>query len=102
MEEPTPTRPQETPIAVTKNRLSALRYLRRSREHRPLWADAICINQHDLAERSTQVALMGDIYQTANSVTVWLGDASNESDMAIDYLAVMGSDSDQHWHLTPG
>jgi len=45
---------------------------------------------------------MGDIYQTANSVTVWLGDASDESDMAIDYLAVMGSDSDQHWQPTPG
>lgn len=25
---------------------------------RPLWIDALCINQHDLAERSRQVGMM--------------------------------------------
>ena len=38
-----------------------------------IWIDAICINQSELAERSAQVAIMGDIYRFAHSVTVWLG-----------------------------
>jgi len=38
-----------------------------------LWIDAMCINQDDLAERSSQVELMGDIYSRANKVIVWLG-----------------------------
>ncbi|GAB1192773.1 hypothetical protein APSETT444_001969 [Aspergillus pseudonomiae] len=40
---------------------------------RPMWIDAISINQEDLAERNTQVALMSNIYRNAISVVVWLG-----------------------------
>ncbi|KNG80943.1 hypothetical protein ANOM_011029 [Aspergillus nomiae NRRL 13137] len=40
---------------------------------RPMWIDAISINQEDLAERNTQVALMSNIYSNAISVVVWLG-----------------------------
>jgi Heterokaryon incompatibility protein (HET) len=39
-----------------------------------LWIDAICINQADEAEKSIQVGMMGDIYQNAKRVVVWLGD----------------------------
>jgi hypothetical protein len=42
----------------------------------PLWIDAICINQNNLAERSQQVAIMGKIYSTATEVQVWLGPAA--------------------------
>ena len=38
-----------------------------------LWIDAICISQHDLAEKGAQVAMMGAIYGHASSVVVWLG-----------------------------
>ncbi|KAL8307518.1 hypothetical protein RB597_000953 [Gaeumannomyces tritici] len=41
---------------------------------RPVWIDAVCINQHDLDERSSQVSLMGTIFATASSVVIWLGD----------------------------
>lgn len=37
------------------------------------WIDAVCMNQLDTHERTAQVAIMGQIYQAANSVTVWLG-----------------------------
>ena len=33
-----------------------------------LWIDAICINQHDIEERSSQVGQMRDIFQLAESV----------------------------------
>lgn len=37
------------------------------------WIDAICINQENNAEKSTQVQLMKDIYKKAARVIVWLG-----------------------------
>ncbi|KAI9779440.1 MAG: hypothetical protein M1839_007405 [Geoglossum umbratile] len=38
-----------------------------------IWVDAICINQSDDLEKAEQVALMGDIYKSAQSVVIWLG-----------------------------
>lgn len=38
-----------------------------------LWIDALAINQSDTDERSEQVKLMGDIYQKATRVVIWLG-----------------------------
>ena len=38
-----------------------------------MWIDAICINQDDMAERSSQVAFMRRIYQLAIGVVIWLG-----------------------------
>jgi Heterokaryon incompatibility protein (HET) len=37
------------------------------------WVDAICINQQDFQERAAQVAIMGRIYQSADTVIGWLG-----------------------------
>ena len=49
-----------------------------------LWIDALCINQADLTERSAQVSMMGDIYQSATNVVVWLGpDEHGEIDTII-------------------
>jgi len=39
----------------------------------PLWIDALCIDQESTEEKSSQVALMGDIYSSAAQVVVWLG-----------------------------
>ncbi|KAK5746941.1 hypothetical protein LTR17_000572 [Elasticomyces elasticus] len=61
-------------VAVTDNLWTALNGLRhRSIWSRKIWVDAVCINQHDLAERGSQVALMRDIYSSAERVNVWLG-----------------------------
>ena len=38
-----------------------------------LWADAICINQEDVSEKTLQVALMGQIFRCAKETFVWLG-----------------------------
>ncbi|CAK1359011.1 unnamed protein product [Cercospora beticola] len=38
-----------------------------------IFIDAICINQTNLDERSSQVTLMGDVYKQAEEVIVWLG-----------------------------
>ncbi|KAK5726469.1 hypothetical protein LTR17_012693 [Elasticomyces elasticus] len=40
---------------------------------RGIFIDAICINQYDVEERNSQVALMGRLYTGASEVTVWFG-----------------------------
>ncbi|KAI1274584.1 heterokaryon incompatibility protein-domain-containing protein [Xylaria sp. FL0933] len=40
---------------------------------RRLWADAVCINQEDLPERTSQVELMARIFAGARRVLAWLG-----------------------------
>ncbi|KAI1085390.1 heterokaryon incompatibility protein-domain-containing protein [Whalleya microplaca] len=37
------------------------------------WIDAVCIHQADLVERTSQVQMMGRIYSSAETVTIWLG-----------------------------
>jgi hypothetical protein len=48
-----------------------------------LWIDAICINQRDIAERGHQVAVMGQIYEKAAEVQVWLGGANKPVQQAM-------------------
>ncbi|KAJ6780462.1 hypothetical protein PWT90_01828 [Aphanocladium album] len=40
---------------------------------KPIWIDAICVNQQDLSERNIQVSMMKEIYGQAQSVIIWLG-----------------------------
>ncbi|KAF2843234.1 hypothetical protein M501DRAFT_924367, partial [Patellaria atrata CBS 101060] len=60
-------------LAITTNLIGALRRFRLEDRDRKLWADAICINQHNLSERSQQVGIMRDIFQKASRTFVWLG-----------------------------
>lgn len=65
-------------IHITPNCESALRHLRLKKKKRTLWIDALCINQSSNTERSRQVPLMGDIYESASRVLIWLGPGSDE------------------------
>lgn len=56
-----------------------------------IWADAICINQEDLAEKSAQVRLMSRIYQRAQNVMAWLG---AQDSMSIKAIVSLGTLSD--------
>jgi hypothetical protein len=69
---------KDSKLDITDNLHKALLRFRNSLGTRTLWVDALCINQNDIDERSTQVAFMGSIYETASKVLVWLG----EYDMA--------------------
>ncbi|VUC34395.1 unnamed protein product [Clonostachys rosea] len=69
---------QDTEIYVRRNLASALRHLRALRKPVVLWVDLLSINQADPVERAHQVALMGEIFASARSVRVWLGEADNQ------------------------
>ncbi|KAF5645853.1 cytochrome P450 monooxygenase [Fusarium tjaetaba] len=53
-----------------------------------LWVDAICINQADDAEKSRQVAKMGEIYSQSGLVLCWLGPLSDSIGTAIDVIQI--------------
>ena len=48
-------------------------YLYKPEPQRPIWIDAICINQDDADEKAVQVPLMHRIYSSAKTVLVWPG-----------------------------
>lgn len=60
------------PYFITPNLELAMRHLRRPSVERTLWVDALCINQHDLVERSQQVLLMKDIYARCTADLAWM------------------------------
>jgi hypothetical protein len=60
-------------IQLTASLYGALKRLRYTDRERCVWADQICINQEDLAERGQQVQFMNMIYKHASHVLVWLG-----------------------------
>ncbi|KAL7623788.1 hypothetical protein AAE478_005341 [Parahypoxylon ruwenzoriense] len=51
-----------------------------------IWADAICINQSDLDEKSAQVTMMDCIYSAATYVVAWLGPPDEHSDAGVQTL----------------
>jgi hypothetical protein len=101
--DPVSSAPAETEIVldghhfpVTPNLNSALRHLRSTakRASMVLWVDAVCINQTNFDERNHQVAMMRDIYASATQVTIWLGEADEDSDVALDALPlILGRES---------
>ena len=80
----------DLPLVVTRNLKIALYHLRYEDVGRFLWIDALCINQLDTKEKASQVQKMGDIYRRALKVLVWLGQAEDYSDLAMDLVANMG------------
>ncbi|KAH8747572.1 heterokaryon incompatibility protein-domain-containing protein [Hyaloscypha finlandica] len=64
---------EEEPMHVTTNLRDALIRIRIHQEPAMLWADALCIDQKNLQERSHQVSLMTEIYQGAKVVWIYLG-----------------------------
>lgn len=73
-------------LKVSRNVLEALPYLAAHKPNQSWWIDAICINQADTAEKSSQIPLMGRVYTSAGGVTVWLGKPNSSLQGAIDAI----------------
>ncbi|KAK4098621.1 hypothetical protein N658DRAFT_431777 [Parathielavia hyrcaniae] len=95
-------------VSVTANlhgALTAFRYrpgsARQRRQVRRLWADAVCINQEDLSERTSQVELMARIFVSARRVLAWLGWEEGEEDhqqhlVAVRFIHAFMEDPEAH------
>jgi Heterokaryon incompatibility protein (HET) len=75
-------------LPVRQNLWEVLQEVQKSDFCGYLWIDAICINQSDIAEKNTQVAMMGYIFALATSVLVWLGPAADDSDYFMEVVRV--------------
>lgn len=60
-------------LHITRSLMGALQKFRRKRKKRLLWADAVCINQHNDDEKGHQVQKMGKVFERARRVLAWLG-----------------------------
>jgi hypothetical protein len=87
---------------VTTNLAAALRYVKghwcSNFPHQDsnifrIWVDAICINQTDDIERSSQVNLVREIYSKAELVLSWLGHGLDEIDLAFDILKTIAKET---------
>ncbi len=71
------------PFPVTRNLATSLQYLRKDTAVTKLWIDAISINQKDFQEKNSQLLQMKEIYETANKIVIWLGEESDDSNLAM-------------------
>jgi Heterokaryon incompatibility protein (HET) len=76
-------------LKITTNMLILLKRLRSLSDPLILWIDAICINQDDLLERSRQVPRMSEIFRTANTVLVWLGEEGPCTGEAFEIIPIL-------------
>ena len=81
---------QEESLRISRTLRNALHYVRDETRSRVFWADQICINQADIAERGHQVNVMGRIFKGAKNVSVYL----TGSNARIDRTATLESISD--------
>ncbi|TKA67505.1 hypothetical protein B0A55_08428 [Friedmanniomyces simplex] len=76
-------------VGIPTNLGRALRQIRSEEVAVTVWADAICINQHDIEERSRQVAIMLEVYSAATSVFAWLGPETENTAVGMQVLRHM-------------
>lgn len=60
-------------ILITPSLSEVLHRVRFPHRPRTLWTDSVCINQADLDEKGSQVALMGGIYRRSNRTLICVG-----------------------------
>ncbi|KAI1188495.1 heterokaryon incompatibility protein-domain-containing protein [Nemania serpens] len=70
-------------LGITANLGAALRDLRDGDRSHRIWADALCIDQRNIPERSQQVALMGQIYSRANNTVIHLGPLTPHAEIIV-------------------
>jgi hypothetical protein len=78
---------------VTESLVVMLHHIQDDAKVWTLWIDQLCINQSDSAEKSAQVPLMKEVYSKAKQTIVWLGPAADGSDLAMKFLADVGSEA---------
>ncbi|KAM0803710.1 heterokaryon incompatibility protein-domain-containing protein [Usnea florida] len=76
----------EGPTTIGLNLSLAIRYVRQDGDDVVLWADALCINQNDVQERSDQVRKMGTVYEGATEVIGWLGEEDDDTKLAMELV----------------
>ncbi|OJI91285.1 hypothetical protein ASPTUDRAFT_299348 [Aspergillus tubingensis CBS 134.48] len=75
----------DTLFYVTRSVDKTLRLLRRTDRQRVVWIDFVCINQHDVPEKNTQVPLLGRVYESASAVIAMMVNSNMDLRAAISW-----------------
>lgn len=81
---------EEANMPITANCAAALKHILPKFKSCNIWVDSICIDQTCILERNQQVALMGEIYSSAQEVLIWLGDGNEMSHRIHQQLESIG------------
>lgn len=75
-------------MRITYNLDKALRAFRRKDNQGTItvWADAICIDQENIPEKSRQVPRMHAIYERSDCVVIWLGTRDEDTERAMSLV----------------
>ncbi|KAF4338327.1 triacylglycerol lipase II precursor [Fusarium beomiforme] len=73
-------------IPITASLASILRRIRDDERPQLYWADGLCINQSDMAEKEVQVSLMGVIYSSAMRVLCDIGEETEDIALVLDAM----------------
>jgi hypothetical protein len=85
-------------VPISRNLYDALRAMQKDAfGDIRVWADAICICQEDLVERSAQILLMREIYHTATEVRIWLGPGSENGTRCLQFIKSLTGASASVW-----
>lgn len=76
----------DTLFYVTRSVDKTLRLLRRKDRRRVVWIDYVCINQHDVPEKNTQVPLLGRVYKSASAVIAMMVNSNMDLRAAISWI----------------
>jgi hypothetical protein len=76
-------------VNVTANLEAALRHIRDGKRPVRVWADALCINQLDDAEKNVQVGQMGRVYSIAHHTIIYLGNLNVETSILLDEMQLL-------------
>ncbi|KAI1841287.1 hypothetical protein JX266_012523 [Neoarthrinium moseri] len=74
------------PVPVSRALYRALESFQRESDPITIWIDALCVNEDDVREKSAQTAQRAAIFSAATRAIVWLGEAADKSDDAMDAL----------------
>lgn len=73
-------------LPIHPSLLKALRHLRDVHEAVVVWVDQLCINYRDTNEAEVQLELIPEIFRRASEVMVWLGESSDDSTLAMQFI----------------
>ena len=75
---------------IPVNLLAFFRQRQSMLDQRPLWIDALCIDQTNPGDKKAQILHMAKIYNKCTQFTIWLGEESDTSAIAVNALMRIG------------
>jgi hypothetical protein len=79
---------------ITSNLANAIHQFFQDGEELLIFIDQLCIDQDNVAEKNAQVQQMDEIYSNSNRVLIWLGKATDISDVCIAFTNSLSQQPD--------